>query len=139
MARNMTLGSTTTTSAGSITTLTPTSSRTTSTPINPQIIHEENCSCPYCYVRSRNKRRLQFSASAASIRTPTNGKNSVSMPIASADLPGSPTPLINLRVKTSNKTLSTLRSLPDTGASIDYVDSNFVMKHKIEIIPDTSK
>ena len=44
-----------------------------------------------------------------------------------------------MRVKTCNKTLSTLRSLPDTGASIDCVDANFVKKHKIEIIPDTTQ
>ena len=139
MARNMTLGLTTTTSIGSTTTSTPPSTRSTSTPMNPQIVHEENCSSPYCYVRSRNKQRLKFSASAASIRTTKNGKNSVSMPIESADLPGSPTPLINQRVKTSNKTLSTLRSLQYTGESIDCVDANFVMKHKIEIISGTSK
>ena len=69
---------------------------------------------------------------------PSNGKNSVSRPVASADVPGSPTPMIKLRVKTSNKTLSTLRSLPDTGASRDCVDANFVKKHNIEMIPDTT-
>ena len=57
MARNMTLGLTTTTSTGSTTTSTPPSTRSTSTPMNPKIVHEENCSCPYCYVRSRNKQR----------------------------------------------------------------------------------
>ena len=111
---------------------------TTSTPVNPILVHEENFSCPYCYIRSRNKKKLQFSANAASIKMSTNSKNSVSRPVASADVPGSPTPMINIRVKTSNKTLSTLRSLPDTGASIDCVDANFVMKHKIEMIPDTT-
>merc|ERR1712240_951074 len=57
MARNMTLGSTTKTSAMSTTTSTPTSSTTTSPPRNPQIIHEKNC-----YVRSRNRQKLKFSA-----------------------------------------------------------------------------
>ena len=47
--------------------------------------------------------------------------------------------MINLKVKTNNKTLLTLRSLPDTGASIDCVDAKFVKKHNIEIIPDTTK
>ena len=73
------------------------------------------------------------------MRTTTNSKNSVSLPISYADVPGSPTPLINLKVKTNNKTLLTLRSLPDTGASIDCVDAKFVKKHNIEIIPDTTK
>ena len=73
------------------------------------------------------------------MRTTTNGKNLVSLPISYADLPGSPTPLINLKVKTNNKTLLILTSLPNTGASIDCVDAKFVKKHNIEIIPDTTK
>ena len=72
------------------------------------------------------------------MKIPTNGKNLVSRPVASADVPGSPTPMINLKVKTSNKTLSTLRALADTGASIDCVDANFVKKHNIEMLPDTT-
>ena len=105
MARNMILGSMKTTAARSSTPpASPTAAATTtSTPANPVLVHEENCSCPYCYVRIRSKKKLQFSTNAASIKTPTNGKNSVSRPVASAVVPGSPTPMINLRVKTSNK------------------------------------
>ena len=46
--------------------------------------------------------------------------------------------MINLKVKTSKKMLSTLRAHPDTGASIDCVDANFVKKHNIEMLPDTT-
>ena len=133
MGRHLKVGSTNKTS----TTTTP-SSTTTST-LATEIIYEADCSCPYCYVRSRNRQKFKFTANAASVRTTTNGKNYVSLPISYADIPGSPTPLINLRVKTNNKNLSTLRSLPDTGASIDCVDAKFVKKHNIEIIPDTTK
>ena len=68
----------------------------------------------------------------------TNGKNRVSRPVANANVPGCPTPIINLRVKTSNKILSILRDLPNTGASIDCVDARFVKKHNIEMLPDTT-
>ena len=62
----------------------------------------------------------------------------VSRPVASADVLGSPTPMINLKVKTSSKTLSTLRALPNTGASIDCVNARFVTKHNMEMLPDTT-
>ena len=98
MARNMTLGSMKTAAArSSPPPASPTATTaTTSTPVNPTLVNEENCSCPYCYVRSRNKNKLHFSASAASIKMPTNGKNSVSRPVASEDVPGSPKPMTNL-------------------------------------------
>ena len=84
MARHMTSGSTNNTTSmttSSSATLSSTSSTITSTPVT-SIIHETNCSCPYCYVRNRNKQKYKFSAKAASVRTTTNGKNLVSLPIS---------------------------------------------------------
>ena len=95
MARNMTLSLTTTTAVRSSTSPASRTTPTTSIPRIPTLVHEENCICPYCYVRSRNKKKLQFSAPAAMVKMSTNGKNSVSRPVASVDVPGSPTLLIN--------------------------------------------
>ena len=40
------------------------------------VFHEEDCYCPYCYIRSNNKKNLQFSVNAANmIKIPINSKH----------------------------------------------------------------
>ena len=65
-------------------------------------------------------------------------KNSVSCHIAGGS--GSPTPLVNLRVCISKpgnkKILTTIRALPDTGASIDIITSKFARRHNLTVAED---
>ena len=53
---------------------------------------------------------------------------------------GSPTPLVNLRAcitrPNNKKTLTTIRALPDTGASIDIVSLKFARRNKLTIAED---
>merc|ERR1712240_979305 len=109
-----------------------------------QVIHEENCECPYCYVRkSSKKQKMSFSINAASmITTSRNAKCSSSRPAAcSADISAIPTPMVNLKMKAhrhGENYLATIRALPDTGASIDCVEESYARRHNLEIKPDTS-
>merc|ERR1712240_971594 len=62
-----------------------------------QVIHEENCDCPYCYVRkSSKKQKMSFSINAASMMTTSrNTKCSSSRPAAcSADISAIPPPMV---------------------------------------------
>merc|ERR1711873_208295 len=108
-----------------------------------QVIHEENCDCPYCYVRkSSKKQKMSFSINAASmITTSRNAKCSSSRPAAcSADISAIPTPMVNLKMKAhrhGENYLATIRALPDTGASIDCVEESYARRHNLEIKPDT--
>ena len=100
--------------------------------------HEGDCTCPYCFVRKSNKKKLYFSVNPAQ----RNTKCPISRPLANAAMLGYPTPLINLRVKKKKKyfnKLATLCALPDTGASIDCIEDKFVKKHNLEILPDTNQ
>ena len=109
-----------------------------------QVIHEENCDCPYCYVRnSTKKQKLSFSINAAQmVKTSRNTKCSSSRPAAcSAEISAIPTPMVNLKMKAQRNGenyLATIRALPDTGASIDCVEESYARKHNLEIKPDTS-
>merc|ERR1712240_107876 len=109
-----------------------------------QVIHEENCDCPYCYVRtSSKKQKLSFSINAAQmVRMFRNTKCSSSRPAAySAEISAIPTPMVNLKkkaMKNNDNYLATIRALSDTGASIDCVEESYAKKHNLEIKPDTS-
>merc|ERR1712120_18596 len=108
-----------------------------------QIVHEEECDCPYCYVRRSSKKRMTFSLNAASMmKIPRNTKCSPSRPTAClADISAIPTPMINLKMKAhkdGENYMATIRALPDTGASIDCVEESYARKHNLEIRPDTS-
>ena len=109
-----------------------------------QVIHKEDCTCPYCYVRkSSKKKKMSFSINAAQmVKTYRNTKCSSSRPAAcSAELSAIPTPMINLKMKAKKNQdnyLATIRALPDTGASVDCIEENFAKKHNLEIQPDTS-
>ena len=95
-----------------------------------QVIHEEDCTCPYCYVRnSSKKQKLSFSINAAQmVKTFRNTKCSSSRPAAcSAEISAIPTPMVNLKMKAKKNQdnyLATIRALPDTGASIDCIEEN---------------
>merc|ERR1712240_754549 len=109
-----------------------------------QVIHEENCDCPYCYVRkSSKKQKMSFSINAASMMTTSrNTKCSSSRPAAcSADISAIPTPMVNLKLKAhrhGENYLATIGALPDTGASINCVEESYARRHNLEIKPDTS-
>merc|ERR1711867_5023 len=109
-----------------------------------QVIHEENCECPYCYIRnSSKKQKLSFSINAAQmVKKFRNTKCSSSRPAAcSAEISAIPTPMVNLKMKTKknhDNYLATIRALPDTGASIDCVEESYAKKHNLKIKPDTS-
>merc|ERR1712240_86570 len=108
-----------------------------------QVIHEENCECPYCYIRNSSKRqKLLFSINAAQmVKTFRNTKCSSSRPTAcSAEISAIPTPMVNLKMKAKknhDNYLATIRDLLDTGASIDCVEESYAKKHYLEIKPDT--
>ena len=95
-----------------------------------QVIHEENCDCPYCYVRnSSKKQKLSFSINAAQmVRTSRNTKCSSSRPAAcSAEISAIPTPMVNLKMKAKknhDNYLATIPALPHTGTSIDCVEES---------------
>ena len=72
------------------------------------------------------------------MKLPINGKNGVSRLIANVNIPGCPTPMINLKVKTNKNELSTLQTFPDTGVSINCIDAKFVKKNNIEVLPETT-
>ena len=109
-----------------------------------QVIHKEDCTCPYCYVRkSSKKKKMSFSINAAQmVKTYRNTKCSSSRPAAcSAELSAIPTPMVNLKMKAKKNQdnyLATIRALPDTGASVDCIEETFAKKHNLEIQPDTS-
>ena len=106
-------------------------------------IHEEDCECPFCYVKNKKKKKLSFSIAAAQMtRSVRNTKCSSSRPAAcSAEISAIPTPMVNLKMKANKNCdnyLATICALPDTGASIDCVEESYAKKHNLEIKPDTS-
>ena len=99
------------------------------------VFHEDDCNCPYYFVKKSNKKKIQFSVNAANlVKLSNNGRSSMSKPVANAaNMSGCPTPMVNLRVKIKRENdseLASLHTLLDTGASIDFVDEKFVRKHK---------
>ena len=108
-----------------------------------QVIHKEDCTCPYCYIRKSSKKKMSFSINAAQmVRQNRNTKCSTSRPAAcSAEISAIPTPMVNLKMKAMKNQesyLATIRALPDTGASVDCIEENFAKKHNLEIQPDTT-
>ena len=77
------------------------------------------------------------------VKTYRNTKCSSSRPAAcSAELSAIPTPMVNLKMKAKKNQdnyLATIRTLPDTGASIDCIEETFTKKHNLEIQPDTNQ
>ena len=66
-----------------------------------QVIHETDCTCPYCYIRKSTKKKMSFSVNAANmVRQNTNAKCSMSKPaVCSAEVTACLTPMVNLKVK----------------------------------------
>ena len=86
---------------------------------------------------------MSFTVNTANmVRQTTNTKCSMSQPAAnSAVIAGYPTPMVNIKIKTKKNQeehLTTLRALPDTGASVDCIEENFAKKHNLVIQPDTT-
>ena len=124
-------------------TLPPTSSSISKYESGTQVVHEEDCTCPYCYIRKSNKKKMSITVNAANlVRQTTNTKCSMSRPAAnSVAIAGCPTPMVNLKIKTrknQEESLATLSALPDTGASVDCIEENFAKKCNLAIKPDTT-
>ena len=66
-----------------------------------QVIHKEDCTCPYCYIQKSSKNKMSFSVNTANmVRQNTNAKCLMSRPAAcSAKVATCPTPIVNLKVK----------------------------------------
>ena len=121
----------------------PSSSSKSKYEYGTQVVHKEDCSCLYCYIRESSKKKMSFTVNAANmVRQTTNAKCSMSQPAAnSAVLAGCPTLTVNIKIKTrknQEESLATLRALPDTGASVDCIEENFAKKHNLVIQPDTT-
>ena len=69
------------------------------------------------------------------MKLPINGKNGVFRPISVVNIPGCPSLMINLKVKTNKNELSTLWTLPDTGVSNECIDTKFVQKNNTKFLP----
>ena len=86
---------------------------------------------------------MYFSVNAANmVRQNRHKKCSMSRPAAcSAEVTACPTPMVNLKLKAKKNQedyLATIRALPDTGASVDYIEESFAKKHNLVIQSDTS-
>ena len=69
------------------------------------VIHEHDSSCPHCFLRKSNTKKLYFSVNTANmIRQSNNTKYLMSKPAAnSANMSGCLMPMMNLRVKIQKK------------------------------------
>ena len=57
----------------------PSSSSKSKYEYGTQVIHEEDCTCPYCYIRKSSKKKMSFTVNTANmVRQTTNVKSSMS-------------------------------------------------------------
>ena len=86
---------------------------------------------------------MSFSVNAVNmVRQNINTKCSMSRPaVCSAEVSACPMPMVNIKLKAKKNQedyLATLRTLPDTGASVDCIEESFAKKHNLVIQLDSS-